>query len=193
MRTPRRICCTALCVFLSIQACGKKPVLENPAPSERAPGPVMVSSDDSAERAAREAAERAALEAQREAARAKEILEARVHFDYDMSVLRDDARRTLDAKLPVLRADPSIRLRVEGHADERGSTEYNIVLGNRRANAVVSYLADFGIERSRLQTISLGEERPYVAGQGESTWAQNRRAEFVVTGGTLFGQGGVTP
>jgi peptidoglycan-associated lipoprotein len=145
--------------------------------------------DDSAERAAREALERAALEAEREAARIRDVLQAGILFDFDMALLRDDARRVLDAKLPVLRNDPTIRLRIEGHADERGSTEYNIALGTRRATSVVNYLAGFGIDATRFQTLSYGEERPLMTGQDESAWAQNRRAEFVITAGALPGGG----
>jgi peptidoglycan-associated lipoprotein len=141
--------------------------------------------DDAAARAAREAAERAALEAQREAQRMREILQARIHFDYDVAMIRDDARQILDAKVPVLRNDPTIRLRIEGHADDRGSTEYNIALGSRRASSVVNYLSGFGIDAARSQILSYGEERPLMAGQGEGVWSQNRRAEFVLTAGVL--------
>ena len=111
------------------------------------------------------------------------ILEQVVYFDYDESTIRTDAQELLAAKVPVLRANPSVRIRIEGHADERGSVEYNLALGMRRANAVRDYLADFGIDASRFDVLSFGEDRPASNGSSESAWSQNRRAEFRVTAG----------
>jgi peptidoglycan-associated lipoprotein len=111
------------------------------------------------------------------------ILEQIVYFDYDEFVIRDDAKELLAAKVPVLRQRTPIRLRIEGHADERGSVEYNLALGMRRANAVRDYLADFGIDPTRFEVVSFGEDRPASAGTTESAWALNRRAEFRVTAG----------
>ncbi|HUF49757.1 MAG TPA: peptidoglycan-associated lipoprotein Pal [Longimicrobiales bacterium] len=111
------------------------------------------------------------------------ILEQIVHFDYDESTIRTDAQELLAAKVPVLRANPTIRIRIEGHADERGSVEYNLALGMRRANAVRDYLADFGIDPARFDIVSFGEDRPLSTGTSESSWSQNRRAEFRVTAG----------
>jgi peptidoglycan-associated lipoprotein len=116
-------------------------------------------------------------------ARARAILEEVIHFDYDESALRPDAEMTLGRKVPILRANPNVRLRVIGHTDERGSLEYNLALGMRRASSVRQYLAGFGIDASRLETTSMGEDRPVSAGSNESAWAQNRRAEFVITAG----------
>ena len=87
------------------------------------------------------------------------------------------------AKVPVLRSNPQIRLRIEGHADERGSVEYNLALAMRRAQAVRQYLMDFGIDGSRFETHSFGEDRPLDPSTTERAYAQNRRAEFVSTGG----------
>jgi peptidoglycan-associated lipoprotein len=106
-----------------------------------------------------------------------------VFFDYDVAAVRTDARTTLDAKAQILRGDPSITLRVAGHADERGSTEYNLALGNRRAMAIKEYITGFGIAGDRLQVTSYGEERPLAQGSGESVWSRNRRGEFTITGG----------
>lgn len=111
------------------------------------------------------------------------ILEQVVYFDYDESTIRTDAQELLAAKVPVLRGNPSIRIRIEGHADERGSVEYNLALGMRRANAVRDYLVDFGIDASRFDVVSFGEDRPAANGSAESAWSQNRRAEFRVTAG----------
>lgn len=104
-----------------------------------------------------------------------------VYFDFDKSDLRDDARAALDAKLPILTANPSVTLRISGHTDERGSDEYNLALGQRRAAAAKQYLVDHGVDASRIETISYGEERPVAQGHDESAWSQNRRAEFEVT------------
>lgn len=116
-------------------------------------------------------------------ARARAILEERVHFDYDEANLRPDAQEALGRKVPILRANPNVRLMIEGHADERGSLEYNLALGMRRANAVRDYLAGFGIPASQFETNSMGEDRPLNPGSSESAWAQNRRAEFMVISG----------
>jgi peptidoglycan-associated lipoprotein len=124
-----------------------------------------------------------AAEREAEARRLAAILEQIVHFDYDESTIRADAQELLAAKVPVLRSNPAIRIRVEGHADERGSVEYNLALGMRRANAVRDYLVGFGIDASRIEVQSFGEDRPMAMGSNESAWAQNRRAEFRVTAG----------
>jgi peptidoglycan-associated lipoprotein len=122
---------------------------------------------------------------ERESARARAVLTDIVFFDYDSYEVGNEAEQTLQAKIPLLRANPGVRIRIEGHADQRGSTEYNLALGQRRAEAVRDYLAAYGIERARLATSSYGKERPLVDGQGEAAWSRNRRAEFVITGGEI--------
>jgi peptidoglycan-associated lipoprotein len=106
-----------------------------------------------------------------------------VHFDFDESDLRDDARARLDAKLAILLANPGLTLRISGHADERGSDEYNLALGQRRASAARRYLTERGVPDGRIETASFGEEQPVAAGGDESAYAANRRAEFEITGG----------
>ena len=107
-----------------------------------------------------------------------------VYFDYDQSAIRDDARSTLDRKVPILRANPGVALRVEGHADERGSVEYNLALSLRRATAIRDYLAGFGIDASRIEVVPMGEERPLESGTTEEAFARNRRGEFhIIRGG----------
>lgn len=125
-------------------------------------------------------------------ARARAILEERVQFDYDASDLRVDAEEALGRKVPILRANPGVRMRIVGHADERGSVEYNLALGMRRANAVRDYLVGFGIDASRFDTGSMGEDIPLDRGSSEAAWARNRRAEFSITSGgtTLVMPGG---
>src|SRR5690606_32545913 len=113
-----------------------------PEPPVTQPAPP---SNDDAERAAREAAAREAAERERRIAEARATLLAPVYFDFDQSELTEQARATLDAKIPILTANPSIRLRITGHTDERGSDEYNLALGQRRAASVARYLAQFGI------------------------------------------------
>lgn len=106
-----------------------------------------------------------------------------IHFDYDQAELRASDRAILDAKVPILQANSGVTIQVAGHTDERGSDEYNLALGQRRASAVKAYLVQHGIADSRIQTVSYGEERPIAQGEDESAWAQNRRAEFAITGG----------
>jgi peptidoglycan-associated lipoprotein len=121
----------------------------------------------------------------READQARRTIEAVVQFEYDESDITAAAERLLRAKLPILRASPTLRLRLEGHADERGSTEYNLALGSRRAESVREFLSGFGISADRFTTTSFGEERPAVNRSDEAAWAQNRRVEFVITGGQI--------
>lgn len=106
-----------------------------------------------------------------------------INFDFDKSVLRDDAKASLDAKIPILLTNSSVTIRISGHADERGSSEYNLALGQRRAAAAKRYLVERGVAESRLETTSFGEERPVCTESNEPCWAQNRRDEFEITAG----------
>jgi len=107
-----------------------------------------------------------------------------VFFDFDRSDIRPEVRRVLDSKVTLLRNDLSIRLRIEGHADERGTDEYNMALGRRRAESVRRYLIGRGVDASRLEVTSLGERRPLASGSNEQAWARNRRSEFVLLNNT---------
>jgi peptidoglycan-associated lipoprotein len=104
----------------------------------------------------------------------------RVFFDYDAYNIRADQRGTVEALAAWLETYPSVTLTIEGHADERGTREYNLALGERRANSVRDYLVALGINPARLSSVSYGEERPAVLGSNDSAWAQNRRGVFVV-------------
>ena len=104
----------------------------------------------------------------------------RVFFDLDAFSLDDSDRRTLDAQATWLARYPNVNVTIEGHADERGTREYNLALGDRRANAARDYLQSRGVAPNRMQTISWGKERPAVEGSNEDAWAQNRRAVTVV-------------
>jgi len=107
----------------------------------------------------------------------------RVFFDTDQSSLRADARATLQRQAAWLNQYPNIRVTLEGHADERGTREYNLALGARRANSAKDYLVSLGVAPSRVRTISFGKERPVALCSDESCWAQNRRAVSVVAQG----------
>jgi len=182
----RRIVLSVLLAAVATGACAKK---------EPPPPPAPVVNEDSI-RAAREAEARARAEeaeraraaaearARAEAAeRARAVLTAMVHFDYDKSDIRPDAQQVLMQKVEVLRANPDVRLKITGHADERGSVEYNLALGMRRATSVKDFLAGYGIDAARFETASLGEERPLDPASTEEAWAKNRRAEFEITAG----------
>lgn len=104
----------------------------------------------------------------------------RVWFDFDSSDLSDEGRATLDKQAEWLKEYGSVNLTVEGHCDERGTREYNLALGQRRANAVKQYLVAAGVAASRLETVSYGKERPEAMGSTEEAWAQNRRGVSVI-------------
>ncbi len=191
-------------VLLAAAACRSQP--------EPAPAPMPTINQDSIDaanraraeaeaaaarrRAEEEAAARARAEAEARAraeaeARARAAVEAArrafstaIYFDYDKSDLKPEARSLLDAKLPLLRANANVRIRIAGHTDDRGSDEYNIALGQRRAASAKAYLVSQGIAADRIDVVSMGEERPAATGTGESMWAQNRRDEFeIIVGG----------
>ncbi len=104
----------------------------------------------------------------------------RVFFGFDKSDLTPEARATLDRQAAWLNQYPRVTITVEGHADERGTREYNLALGERRADAVKKYLTARGVDANRVATISYGKERPQVLGSNEAAWAQNRRGVTVV-------------
>lgn len=106
-----------------------------------------------------------------------------IYFEYDADELREDAKANLDGKISVLNANPAVKIRIAGHCDERGSDEYNIALGRRRAEAAKRYLTDRGVDASRIETASFGRERPAVQGTTEESWSRNRRDEFELIAG----------
>jgi peptidoglycan-associated lipoprotein len=101
-----------------------------------------------------------------------------IYFDYDESKIRQDQLERIDANLKWLLANADVKVYIEGHCDERGTTEYNFALGNRRAEAVRDYYVQNGIPAERIATVSKGEEEPAVLGKDEAAWGKNRRAEF---------------
>jgi peptidoglycan-associated lipoprotein len=182
MRAPSLLMLLAAAVLTG--ACGGSPPPEEPAPepppAEPLPAPAPV--DDSAERERMER-ERMAREAAERSRAVAADLAAMINFDYDQATVRPADQATLDRKALILTANPNVKLRISGHADERGSDEYNLALANRRAAAAKRYLENKGVDGARLDVISYGEERPLNPGSDETAFAQNRRDEFEVTSG----------
>lgn len=136
---------------------------------------------EAAAKAAKDETDRAKKEAAAKAAAIlKELQIADVNFDYNMYNLRPEAQDILKKGAPAYLKYRDYKLVVEGHCDERGTAEYNLALGEKRANEAAKYLADLGIEKERIKTISYGKEMPLDQGHDEAAWAKNRRAHFVI-------------
>ncbi|MEX2582162.1 MAG: OmpA family protein [Gemmatimonadota bacterium] len=182
-----RLVVSLVLVVFAIAGCRRSAPEVSPAPAAAstnndAAARARADSIAAAELARRQAEER---EQRGQLARAQEILSNVVYFEYDSDRLDSEAEERLRTKAAILRANPSLELRVEGHADERGSTEYNLALGQRRSEAARTFLSGYGITANRIGTISYGKERPAVEGATESAYARNRRAEFAVTAGEI--------
>lgn len=173
--------------LLSITGCAKKAVSRDEglvtgekkaAPAQVKPEPAVTpSQQESRELALRRDAD-AAAEAERE--RAQKIGFEDIHFAYDKAVIEPAAREILKKLTAWLFKNKNYALVIEGHCDERGTVEYNLALGQRRADAAMKYLVDLGVKRADIATISYGKERPLDPGQNEEAWAKNRRANFTV-------------
>jgi peptidoglycan-associated lipoprotein len=185
--------------FMMFAGCAEKqavvkdePVQEQKVAPAQAPAPApapAVQADDEAARRAKEQADReAALKAQaakdaaakRNAAALADLNIQNVYFDFDKSSIRPDAREILKANAEIFSKNSAATIVIEGYCDERGTAEYNMALGERRAQEVKKYLSNLGINPSRMETVSYGEEKPADPGQGEASWAQNRRAQFLL-------------
>ncbi len=160
--------------LLFTASCAKKAVVE-PEPE-----PAAVEEDDTAAKAAAE--EAAAEEAARKAAMdARELfLFEEIYFEFDKSDLLAESQEVLRSKAEFLKDNPDVLVIIEGHCDERGTNEYNLALGDRRASSTKAFLVNLGIAGSRLTGISYGEERPEDPGHNEAAWAKNRRAHFTI-------------
>jgi peptidoglycan-associated lipoprotein len=163
----RRNIMLALLVSLAIWGCGKKQTVKQEEPIKQpevqAPAP--------------------ATPPPAEPAQALPKLDLQViYFDFDSYILRQEAKEMLNKAGSLLRSYPEISLRLEGHCDQRGTVEYNLALGEKRANAVRDYLIDLGVAKSRLSTVSYGKERPAAPGNDEESWAKNRRVEIFPAG-----------
>ncbi|MBI4500173.1 MAG: OmpA family protein [Gemmatimonadetes bacterium] len=193
-----------LAVVLAAAACGGGAAPPPPAPQpnqdsiEAARREQATRDSIAREQARRDSAARAQAEADRirrqresdslqalarEGDAVKAMIARAVHFDFDKSNIRPgEDTEILDEKLRVLQANPGLTLEITGHADERGSDEYNLALGNRRALSAKQYLTGRGIDAGRLTTKSMGEEQPVDPAQTEDAWAKNRRDEFTAGG-----------
>ena len=103
-----------------------------------------------------------------------------VYFDFDKSNIREDQRARIEKNASFLKEDQAVKIRIEGNCDERGTNEYNMALGERRAISAKKYLSNLGVHEDRMHTISFGEEKPLLRGHDEFSWAQNRRDDFVI-------------
>ncbi len=167
-------------------SCAKKPVVSEPGVGPAAEEDVEAKRMAAEEKARALEAERMREEGLREQGMERKELAERerflnedIHFEFDRSRLLPEAKEILRRKATWLRANHDVSVIVEGHCDERGTNEYNMALGDRRARRAKSFLVDLGIARERLTTISYGEERPLDPRHNEESWAKNRRAHFV--------------
>lgn len=165
--------------FMFAASCAKpKVVPEQPAAEEED----MAAEEEA--RAAQKALEERRLREQarerKELAERERFLNEDIHFEFDKSRLLPEAKEILGRKAEWLGAHPDVSVIIEGHCDERGTNEYNMALGDRRAGSAKSFLVDMGVAQGRLTTISYGEERPVDPGHNEEAWAKNRRAHFVI-------------
>jgi peptidoglycan-associated lipoprotein len=174
-----------ICSFmLVVSSCAKKQVKTEEAAVTRDAGPQAPSkaAADSEELRRAEAERQARLRETERQALLKNQMEAftseNIYFDFDKADLRTEAQAILRKKAEWLKGNPQLFLRIEGHCDERGTSEYNLALGERRAQAAKRYLSDLGIPSDKIRTISYGEERPADKGQNEQAWSRNRRDEF---------------
>jgi peptidoglycan-associated lipoprotein len=183
-----------LCLGLIMAGCPKKTVVKEE--------PSVKKGEEAAaerERAAKVEAERKEKELKEEAAKREfekslvakktpgiegEVFESAllkdIHFDFDKYAIRPGDAEILKANAAVLAKNPNVKIQIEGHCDERGTGEYNLALGERRANSTKNYLSSLGISAARISTISYGKERPLDPGHNEEGWAKNRRSHFII-------------
>lgn len=200
----------ALVAASATVACGKKPAAAPPQPAAAAPAATPARDTATERRAredalARESTARAAVDAaaarqrfvddsiakvraadeamRRDSDMLRTTLSAVIGFEFNKADLRDDSKAALDAKIPILLGNANVVVRISGHADERGSTEYNLALGTERAAMAKRYLVERGVAAGRIETTSFGEERPLCKDSTDACWAQNRRDEFEITAG----------
>jgi peptidoglycan-associated lipoprotein len=162
--------------FLTMTSCAKKQVKVDegakPAEAVKAPAPAATSDADR-ERQLRELEKSEKLRAEMKAFEAESV-----YFDYDKADIKADAKAVLEKKAAWLRANSQFKVTIEGNCDERGTNEYNMALGEKRAKAAQKFLNALGISADRMSTVSYGEERPADPGHNEKAWAKNRRDDF---------------
>jgi peptidoglycan-associated lipoprotein len=182
-----------LCLGLIVTGCPKKTVLKEEPTVKKAEEPVA-----EREKAAKAEAERAAREkelakekefekslvAKKEPGITGEVFESKmlkdIHFDFDKYDIRPGDAEILKENAALLMKNPGVKIQIEGHCDERGTVEYNLALGERRANSAKRYLSSLGLTANRISTISYGKEKPLDPGHNEQAWAKNRRDHFIV-------------
>jgi len=189
----------------AVAACGGGAKPEPPAPQANADSAAAERArQDSIERARQEELARQREEAERVARQraadslaalghtteaVKTLLATMIHFEFDKSNVKPEDIGVLDQKVAILQANPNLRIRIAGNCDERGSDEYNLALGNRRAIAAKQYLVSHGVDAGRAETASYGKERPLDPGHNEEAWAKNRNDQFeIVSGGDALKQ-----
>jgi peptidoglycan-associated lipoprotein len=177
----------AFCLAFNVSGCSKKKVadeemgvgVEDTAPKPGEPGYEKIYEEgmDKDE----------SLDAQAMQGKARDVLEGRtsapllpIYFDFDKSNIKAEQRDRLEKNAAMLKQNQSYRVRIEGNCDERGTNEYNMALGERRAQSAKKYLVNLGVHKDRMHTISYGEEKPLLHGHDEYSWAQNRRDDFVI-------------
>jgi peptidoglycan-associated lipoprotein len=149
--------------------CKKKPVETQPVAATPEKG---ISEDEMA------AKRKAEQEAMLKKAAMQKFVNEDVYFDFDDAAIRTDAKAILKDKAEFMKANPGVAVTIEGNCDERGTEAYNLALGERRAQSIKTFLVNAGIEKSRLNTVSYGEEKPVDPGHNESAWSKNRRGHF---------------
>ena len=161
--------------LVAVAGCAKKrPEVLPPAPSETATAPTGTTTGDAS----------GAIVPGSDADFRRSVTSNTVNFGVDVYDIDPAARAILDTQAAWLAKFPQVRATIEGHCDERGTREYNLALGDRRANSAKNYLAAKGVSSARISTISYGKERPAASGSDEGSWAQNRRAVTVLVSGT---------
>jgi len=164
-------------------SCAKKAVMDDAAMAKQAEDDDAMKAKEAAEKARQEelARQRAMEEESMQKQAARDMfMNDDIHFEFDSSTLTPEAQLTLKKKAEWLQNNPEAMSTIEGHCDDRGTSEYNLALGDRRATSAKNFLVDLGISASRLTTISYGEERPIDPGQNEDAWAKNRRCHFTI-------------
>jgi peptidoglycan-associated lipoprotein len=188
IRTPLARGFASLAVATALGACGHHAAPELAAAP--APPPKHTTAWEDSVVLAKMTADRRAADQQKAAAERalaseREALTRMTFFSFDQAALADSDRAVLDAKIPVLQGNPSLKIMISGNCDDRGSEEYNLALGQQRAAAAKRYLVSHGVDAARIQIISYGLERPLVREDNDSAWAVNRNDQFLVIAGEL--------